>query len=277
PHIIFLSDYDMLVSGQLVAGVDVWINTPRRPWEACGTSGMKVLVNGGINLSELDGWWQEAYTPDVGWAIGDGKEHGEDPNWDAKEADTLYTILETEVIPQFYTRDATGIPRKWVEKMRASMSKLTPRFSANRAVCEYTQNYYIPGAQNFKNRAAALCAKSKEQLSWQHTIAEHWDKIRFVDSEAQLQNDQYLFEVQLYLDDLDPQYVEVQLYADGLEGGPPFCQAMTLAQQSAGSPGVYLYTGGAPSSRPESHYTPRVIPHFPGAVVPLEDTHILWH
>ncbi len=101
-HAIFLSDYDMLLTEQLVQGVDVWLNTPRRPWEACGTSGMKVLVNGGINLSELDGWWAEAYTPEVGWALGDGQEHGDDPAWDAAEAEALYDLLEREVIPEFY-------------------------------------------------------------------------------------------------------------------------------------------------------------------------------
>ena len=105
PHVMFLSDYDMLLTEHLVQGVDVWINTPRRPWEASGTSGMKVLVNGGLNLSELDGWWAEAYTPDVGWALGDGQEHGDDPAWDAIEADALYDLLEREVIPEFYARD----------------------------------------------------------------------------------------------------------------------------------------------------------------------------
>ena len=111
---IFLSDYDMLLTEHLVQGVDVWINTPRRPWEASGTSGMKVLVNGGINLSELDGWWAEAYTPEVGWALGDGQEHGDDPAWDAVEAEALYDLLEREVIPEFYTRDEQGIPTAWV-------------------------------------------------------------------------------------------------------------------------------------------------------------------
>ena len=115
PHIIFLSDYNMLLSEHLVQGVDVWINTPRRPWEASGTSGMKVLVNGGLNLSVLDGWWAEAYTPDVGWALGDGQEHGDDPAWDAIEADALYDLLEREVIPEFYTRDEHGIPTAWVK------------------------------------------------------------------------------------------------------------------------------------------------------------------
>ncbi len=110
PPVIFLGDYDMHVSENLVQGVDVWINTPRRPWEACGTSGMKVLVNGGINLSELDGWWAKAYTPEVGWALGDGNEHGDDPEWDAREAEQLYNILENEVIPEFYNRNEQGIP-----------------------------------------------------------------------------------------------------------------------------------------------------------------------
>ena len=117
-HVIFLSDYDMLLSEYLVQGVDVWINTPRRPWEACGTSGMKVLVNGGINLSELDGWWAEAFTPEVGWSLGDGLEHGDDSVWDAIEAELLYDRLEREVIPEFYTRDKNGLPTAWIKRMR---------------------------------------------------------------------------------------------------------------------------------------------------------------
>src|SRR5271157_1530972 len=107
---------DMRLTEQLVQGADVWLNTPRRPWEASGTSGMKVLVNGGINLSELDGWWAEAYTPEVGWALGDGQEHGDDPAWDAAEADTLYDLLEREVIPEFSARDQSGIPTAWVAR-----------------------------------------------------------------------------------------------------------------------------------------------------------------
>ncbi len=152
-RLVFLSDYDVLMAQHLVQGVDVWINTPRRPWEASGTSGMKVLVNGGLNLSELDGWWAEAYSPEVGWAIGDGKEHGDDPAWDATEAEALYELLETKVIPEFYSRDEHGIPRAWVTRMRESMARLTPAFSANRAVREYTDEYYAPAAANFRQRA----------------------------------------------------------------------------------------------------------------------------
>ena len=109
-HVVFLADYDMLLAEYLVQGVDLWINNPRRPWEACGTSGMKVLVNGGLNLSELDGWWAEAYSPEVGWALGDGQDHGDDPAWDAREAEQLYTLLESEVIPAFYDRDQAAPP-----------------------------------------------------------------------------------------------------------------------------------------------------------------------
>ena len=113
-HVVFLSDYDMLMAQELVQGTDLWINTPRRPWEACGTSGMKTLVNGGLNFSELDGWWAEAYSPQVGWAIGDGLEHGDDPAWDNIEAEAMYSLLEQEVVPEFYERGENGRrPNGW--------------------------------------------------------------------------------------------------------------------------------------------------------------------
>jgi starch phosphorylase len=150
PHVVFLSDYDMRMTEHLVQGVDVWINTPRRPWEACGTSGMKVLVNGGINLSILDGWWAEAYSPQVGWAVGDGQEHEEDLKWDAADAEALYECLEREVIPEFYARDEKGMPAAWIGRMRESMACLTPQFSANRAVREYTERYYLPAAARYR-------------------------------------------------------------------------------------------------------------------------------
>ncbi len=154
PRVIFLSDYDMQLTEQLVQGVDVWINTPRRPWEACGTSGMKALVNGGLNLSVLDGWWAEAYRPDVGWALGDGRDHNDDPASDAAEADELYDRLERDVVPEFYARDETGIPIGWVARMRESMARLTPYFSADRAVREYTEQHYLPAAEAYRARAA---------------------------------------------------------------------------------------------------------------------------
>ncbi len=168
-HVIFLSDYDMQVTEQLVQGTDVWVNTPRRPWEASGTSGMKVLVNGGINLSELDGWWAEAYTPEVGWAIGDGQEHGDDPAWDANEANQLYDVLEHEVIPEFYARNEHGIPTQWLSRMRASMSLLTPQYSAVRTVREYTDGHYLPAATAYRKRAAYNGAMGTSIVNWEHS------------------------------------------------------------------------------------------------------------
>jgi starch phosphorylase len=128
---VFLEDYDIALAQELVQGVDVWINTPRRPWEACGTSGMKVLVNGGLNLSVLDGWWAEAHGAEVGWALGDGREHDEH-GWDAVEAGQLYALLEEEIVPAFHERDASGVPRAWVARIRASMARLAPHYSSNR-------------------------------------------------------------------------------------------------------------------------------------------------
>ena len=153
PSVVFLNDYDVLLASHLVQGVDLWLNTPRRSWEASGTSGMKVLVNGGLNLSELDGWWAEAYSPELGWAIGDGQEHGDDPGWDAHEAEALYDLLEKEVVPAFYDREKRGIPIAWVAKMRASMLQLTPRFSSNRTVREYVERYYLSACTAYRDRA----------------------------------------------------------------------------------------------------------------------------
>ena len=187
----------MLLTEHLVQGVDVWINTPRRPWEASGTSGMKVLVNGGINLSELDGWWAEAYTPEVGWAIGDGREHGDDPAWDAAEAEALYNLLEREVIPEFYTRDKSGLPTAWVKRMRESMARLTPRFSANRTVREYTEQHYLPAAAAYRERGADKGAVGRQMVDWQHAVDRKWGSLRFGDLRVETNADHHVFEVNL--------------------------------------------------------------------------------
>jgi starch phosphorylase len=209
PHAVFLSDYDMLVAERLVQGMDVWINTPRRPWEASGTSGMKVLVNGGLNLSEFDGWWAEAYSPEVGWALGDGKEHGEDASWDASEAESLYELLEREVIPAFYARDERGIPPCWVARMRKSMVHLTPIFSANRAVREYTEKYYLPAAAAYCERAAGGGQLGTDLLHWRKELAKHRSGVRFGSLTTKQHSDHYVFQVQVYLNDLDPEAVRV--------------------------------------------------------------------
>jgi starch phosphorylase len=259
-----------------VQGVDVWINTPRRPWEACGTSGMKVLVNGGINLSELDGWWAEAYAPEVGWALGDGQEHGDDPAWDAAEAEALYNLLEQEVIPEFHTRDANGIPTAWVARMRESMARLTPRFSAERAVREYTEQHYLPAAAAYRARAAAKGAAGRQIVNWERSLKENWGRLRFGAMKIETKDGQYVFELQLCLADLDPEAVQVELYADGVLGGAVVRQGMRRVCQLAGAPGVHVYSAAVPALRPPADYTARVIPKRDGVAIPLEDAKILW-
>jgi len=222
PHVVFLVDYDMDIAEHLVHGVDLWINTPRRPWEASGTSGMKVLANGGLNLSELDGWWAEAYSPDVGWALGDGLEHDSDPAWDAIEAERLYDLLENEIIPEFYDRDEQGIPRRWIARVRESMARLAPQYSTSRMIEEYLRKYYLPGAAAYRARSGDGAADSAvggpatgaadeaahgarsgaaapdaslpvsapplpavEIEAWRALLDEHWGEIEFVDFGAE--------------------------------------------------------------------------------------------
>ena len=261
---------------RLVQGMDVWINTPRRPWEASGTSGMKVLVNGGLNLSELDGWWAEAYSPEVGWALGDGKEHDHDPAWDAAEAESLYDLLEREVIPTFYSRDQRGIPPGWVARMRKSMARLTPLFSANRVVREYTEKHYLAAAAAYERRSANGGKLGVELLQWQMELARHWSRVRFGSVASESHGDHHTFRVQVYLNDLDPEAVKVELYSDGENGDDPVRQPMQRGEPLVGSANAFLYAANVPATRPASGYTPRVIPNKAGASVPLEAPFICW-
>ena len=276
PHIIFLSDDDMLLTERLVQGVDVWINTPRRPWEASGTSGMKVLVNGGINLSELDGWWAEAYTPEVGWALGDGREHGDDPAWDASEADALYDLLEREVVPEFYTRNQSGIPEAWVRRMRESMGRLTPRFCATRTVREYTEQLYLPAAAAFRSRMAHEGAIGRKIAQTQHRLDQQWAALRFGDVKVETSGGQHRFEVQVWLSDIAPETVRVELYADGVLDRAPVRQEMDRVRTLAGLSNSTVYRAAVSAVRPATDYTARVIPHYDGVAVPLEDARIRW-
>jgi starch phosphorylase len=274
-RVVFLTDYDMLLAEYLVRGVDLWINTPRRPWEACGTSGMKVLVNGGLNLSELDGWWAEAYTPEVGWAIGDGREHGDDPKWDAVEAEQLYTLLEKEIAPSFYARDAAGIPQAWIEKVRQSMARLTPRFSANRAVREYVEQYYLPAAQAYRRRAGDRGAYAAQLVRWQREIENHWQGIHFGKLELKDSANGHLFRLQLYLENLESDEVTVELFADELDGLPLERYGMAPVERLTDSNG-WLFSAQVASQRPAEHFTPRVMPRHAELAIPLEYARIKW-
>jgi starch phosphorylase len=274
-HVIFLSDYDMLLTAHLVQGVDVWINTPRRPWEACGTSGMKVLVNGGINLSELDGWWAEAFTPDVGWALGDGLDHDRDPARDALEADALYDLLEQAVVPEFYDRSENGVPIAWTRRMRESMARLTPQFSANRAVREYTERHYLPAASAYRERAADNGALGRNIAEWRRALDQKWDSLRFGGIRANTRPDGHEIEVDVFLNGMDANAVRVQLYAD-TAGDRDSIREMTRvrAAPDTSSPDVFRVTLSSRDSIGD--YTARVLPIHADVSVPLECARIAW-
>ena len=274
PSVIFLSDYDMLMTEELAGGVDVWINTPRRPWEASGTSGMKVLVNGGLNLSELDGWWAEAYTPEVGWAIGDGREHGDDPQWDAAEAEALYVIIERDIIPEFYERNAAGIPARWLSRIRASMSLLTPEYSANRAVRQYTGEHYVPAATAYTARADHGGKLGAELFAWQQKLASQWDGVFFGALKVDSKDGQLHFEIPVHLGGLDPHAVRVELFAGAREGEAEVRKPMDRGAALPAS--GFLYSASVEDRRNANEFTPRVVPHHPAASVPLEARQILW-
>ena len=276
-RVVFLSDYDMLIAERLVQGVDLWINTPRRPWEASGTSGMKVLVNGGLNLSELDGWWAEAYAPDVGWALGDGRDHGDDPAVDAAEADALYALLEGDVAAAFYTRDDRGLPTAWIARMRESMARLAPEFSSNRTVRDYTTRYYGAAARAYRERTADNGKRGADILAWTTALERAWSTAAFRSMDVRTQDGRHSFEVRLNLGGLKPDDVGVELYAEGEGGGQSVRQAMARRDPAAGNGSDHLYVAVVATSRPASDFTPRLVPVHAGAAVPLEAPFILWY
>jgi starch phosphorylase len=208
--------------------------------------------------------------------LGDGREHDDDPAWDAVEADALYDLLEGDVIPEFYTRDEKGIPTAWVKRMRESMAQLTPRFSTNRSEREYTEQHYLPAATAYRSRAADKGAIGREIVDWQHSLRQKWTALRFGEVKLETDGDNHAFEVQVYLDDLDPAAVRVELCADGVMGSSPVRQEMKRVRPLAGAAGGYVYGAAVSTARPAADFVARVIPHSDGVAVPLENARILW-
>ena len=262
----------MITAEYLVQGVDLWINTPRRPWEACGTSGMKILVNGGLNPSELDGWWAEAYSPEVGWSL-----NGlESELSDHQQAQLLLELLENEIVPDFYDRNASGIPERWVTKMRASMVTLTPYFSANWMVREYTERFYLPLAENYHKRTANNAGLGLSLTIWLARLDDLWPKIHIDHIEIEQRDNQHFFSLQIYLGDLTAQDVTVEVYSDPTHNDTKNVHAMRLDHPLPGAVNGYAYSLSIRSTRPILDYTPRLRPNHPDCLIPLETHHILW-
>ena len=274
-RVVFLVDYDLELARRMVQGVDLWLNTPRRPWEASGTSGMKVLVNGGINLSALDGWWAEAWRPELGFALGDGKEHG--PEHDAEDARQLLDLLEFSILPEFYDRDEAGVPERWVARMRHSMAKLTPRFSSNRMLHDYFNDYYLPLSAEWRRRAADGAARAKEIVAWRNRVSTFWESVHVGHVEIRRQDGKIIFDVHAYLGEVRPEDVNIQLYADPIsEETEPEIHIMERQQSLSGAMRGYHYQVSIEARRDPQDYSVRVVPHHRHARVPIENHCIMW-
>ncbi len=212
----------------------------------------------------------------MGWALGDGQEHGSDPAWDAAEAEALYERLEREVIPEFYNRNEKGIPTAWVARMRESMARLTPRFSANRAVCDYTEKHYLPAAIACQSRVANQGAVGRQMVDWRHCLDQKWPTLHFSTVKVATRDGKHIIEVQVGLHGLDPKAVRVELYADGIKNSPPVRLEMTRLDPLSDESGGYVYSATVPATRPPADYTARVMPRCDGVVIPLEDPRVLW-
>lgn len=274
-HVVFLEDYDLTLAEELVRGVDVWLNTPRRPWEACGTSGMKVVCNGGLNVSTLDGWWAEAFTPDVGWAIGDARIE-DDPERDRQEADQLYQLLEQDVIPLFYSRDARGLPGGWLAHVRQSMARLTPRFSANRMLRQYVEELYVPAARTLLCRADDQYHEVSALADWERSLRVHWEAIAVGAVEARAEGGALCVSVPVHLGPIDAGSVAVELYADPVHDEPGVRIPLERGAPIAGVANGATYHAVVRTSRPGWHFTARAIPQRHGVRMPTELPLIVW-
>jgi starch phosphorylase len=282
-RIVFIENYDMSVARYLVQGVDLWLNTPRRPMEASGTSGMKLLANGGLNLSILDGWWAEAYDPEVGWAIGKGEDYTDFEYQDRVESETLYHVLEHDIVPLFYERDGDGLPRRWISRMKFSMAMLSPIFNTNRMVAQYAERFYLPSAKRHTELAADHAARAKTLMEWRWRVRGNWQQVKVERIHAAVPKDLVVggsIEVtaQVKLGSLTPQDVRVELYYGPMDPSRGLPAPARNAMAVDGIQGdVYTYKGRLSCSDSGlCGFTVRVLPWHPDAVLPYEVPLIAW-
>lgn len=249
-HIVFIEDYNINVARYMVQGCDVWLNNPRRGFEACGTSGMKAVSNGGLHFSTLDGWWDEIYKPGVGWAIGRRVEYSDFDYWDEQDANALYELLEKEIIPLFYDRDSSGLPSKWISMMKESIIEICPVYNTNRMLSEYTSELYYPSTLRKNRLQENDYLHARELASWKKKVKEQWNSIRFLNVELSdtdnLSIDSKLkIKAEIYLGQLSSDDVDVQIYYgkvnsdDMIENG----EIVSMDVESNDNSGKYSFTG----------------------------------
>jgi len=285
-RIVFLEDYDLCLAHYLASGVDAWLNTPRRPREASGTSGMKIAANGGLNISVLDGWWCEAYDPENanGWAIGRGEEYEDTEQQDAVESQALYNLLEKEVIPRYYGRRADGVPHGWVKMMKACMRTIIPVFSSNRMVHEYTERFYVPGILRGRKLLADGLAGAAALANWKQELRARWGRISIVDATIPDAADfavgrELPVTATIYLDAISPDDVAVQIYEGRLSAQREIIEPniIPMAPSGEGSDGKWTYVGSIPCRDAGRHgFVLRILPQHPDMANPYEAGLIHW-
>ncbi|MBX9626648.1 MAG: alpha-glucan family phosphorylase [Gemmataceae bacterium] len=287
-RVVFLEDYDMNVARYLVQGVDVWLNNPRRPLEASGTSGMKVPVNGGLNLSILDGWWVEGYDGDNGWAIGAGEEYTDLNYQDEVESRALYELVEKEIVPLFYTRGADGLPRGWIRRMKRSVSTLVPVFNTNRMVEEYTERCYAPSHRRFARLTADHLAAAKDLAGWRRRVGAGWGEVTVEAVEAPAGathkvGEVFPVRVRVSLGRFSPDDVEVQLCHGVLDAMGEIAEPRALAlhpEPSANGTGhghAVTFAGKVPChASGQFGFSVRVLPKHQHLPHPFEPGLVTW-
>lgn len=282
--IVFIEDYEMNVARHLVQGVDVWLNNPRRPLEASGTSGMKVCVNGGINLSILDGWWDEGYQGDNGWRIGSGEELNDNRYQDEVEANALYDLIEREIVPDFYNRGSDGLPRAWIKRMKRSIATNVPVFNTNRMVLEYTEVSYLPSYTREMKISAGNYALAGELATWRRKVREQWPGVRVEHVEAPPHDalrvgDQLPVKAAIHLGSLSLNDVAVQLFHGVVDSFGEIAQPQTLLLKPAGvaANGATLFDGTLSCAASGQYgFCVRVLPNHPALAHVYESGHVTW-
>ncbi len=283
-RIVFLEDYDMSVAEYLVRGADVWLNTPKKLHEASGTSGMKVLPNGGINLSVRDGWWAEAYDGENGWAIGDDRLYDNDEYHDFVESEALYDLLEQELVPMFYDRGGDGVPRRWVRMIKTSMRTLLPRFNTNRMVREYAERMYRPALRRWSHLTTGECQVAKGLAKWRATLTDQWKEIR-VDSVTADGNGEFpvgshfTVTADVQLGSVAPEQVEVQLYHGRVASNNELVDGQPVTMRCDGpvTDGRYRYSGQVPClATGHRGYSVRILPYHKDVACPEAVGLIRW-
>ncbi|VAX20521.1 Glycogen phosphorylase [hydrothermal vent metagenome] len=286
-RISFVENYDINLARYMVQGVDIWLNTPRRPMEASGTSGMKASANGALNLSILDGWWCEGYGVNTGWAIGMGEEASDFPGGEGEqdmiESTALYDLLEKEIVPLFYDRGSDDMPRGWINMMKASMSQLNSVFNTNRMVRNYTVFFYLPCAQRVKSLKEDNRKRLTALASWKGFLEQQWPSVMVDHVEQVISNDLrvgQMLEVKAHvrIGGLKPEDIKVEIFFGALdvkddivEGSPA---PMTFEKQDDA---IAVFKGSAPLTQSGRHgYSVRVSPSNPDLFDRVEPGYVRW-